>query len=89
MDYSELLKKMRLILDDIVPLDIKYFIDFKIEKESKVEFVLVIFDKDINLFTNKENTGILNQMLPVINSDISKLNKKLVIDVEVYENYGR
>ncbi|ASP28524.1 hypothetical protein SCORR_v1c07520 [Spiroplasma corruscae] len=89
MNSIELLESLKELLSDLVPKDCKYFLDFKFEDNESIQFVLVTFDASVSLFVNNSNTGILNHILPILNSRISKFKKEIVIDIEVFENYGK
>ncbi|ALD66203.1 hypothetical protein [Spiroplasma cantharicola] len=82
---QDIFKAFERILKDIIPSDVLYVLKQKYETDQTYEFILVIQEKDQELFKNKKNEGFLEAITNICNSEISIFSKKIIIDLEVLE----
>ncbi|WP_338985473.1 hypothetical protein [Spiroplasma endosymbiont of Diplazon laetatorius] len=76
------------MLGEIIPKEIKYAFKEKIETDQTYEFILVIEEKDSEIFRSKKSENLIDSITNICNSEISNFSKKIVIDLEVLEIYA-
>ncbi|AKU80060.1 hypothetical protein [Spiroplasma turonicum] len=89
LSIDQLTIKLSKIFNELLPKDLKYVFKFQYEDDNSINFLIVTYDNFATLFKNKDKRGIINYLVPILNSSISLLNKKIQIDIEVCENYGK
>ncbi|AGR41985.1 hypothetical protein [Spiroplasma diminutum] len=85
---QDVFKSFEEMLKSIIPKDIKYVLKEKYETDQSYEFILVIEEKDLDIFKDKKSEGFINSITNICNSELSIFSKKIVIDLEVLENYA-
>ncbi|QHX36527.1 hypothetical protein [Spiroplasma sp. BIUS-1] len=85
---QDIFKTFERLFDNVIPKDIKYVFKEKYETDQTYEFIMIVEEKDLDIFKSKKSGGLINSVINMCNSEISNFSKKIVIDLEVLELYA-